>query len=69
MINFIFLFLLARLQFIPAESWGLVIMFIIVFYEGLLGGATYVNAYYRITKEVIRITFIRSLTPLYNFTS
>ncbi|XP_065845212.1 battenin-like isoform X2 [Oscarella lobularis] len=51
-INFIFLFLLARLQFIPAESWGLVIMFIIVFYEGLLGGATYVNAYYRITKEV-----------------
>lgn len=28
-------------------------MFVIVLYEGLLGGACYVNAFYRISQEVI----------------
>ena len=39
----------AYFHFLPSV-W---IMFIIVLYEGLLGGACYVNAFYRISQEVI----------------
>ena len=38
-------------------------MFIIVLYEGLLGGACYVNAFYRISQEVISSFII--LYPVY----
>ncbi|XP_062520770.1 battenin-like isoform X2 [Corticium candelabrum] len=51
-VNFVFLFLVARFQFIPATTVGVLIIFGIILYEGLLGGGTYVNAFYRITKEV-----------------
>ena len=46
--NLALLVLEARFHFLPSV-W---IMFIIVLYEGLLGGACYVNAFYRISKEV-----------------
>eukprot|EP00118_Oscarella_pearsei_P021358 m.239217 g.239217 ORF g.239217 m.239217 type:complete len:252 (+) comp40177_c0_seq2:1215-1970(+) len=51
-VNFLFLFLVARFQFIPGTRWGIAIIFIMILYEGLLGGATYVNAFYRIAKEI-----------------
>lgn len=49
----------AYFHFLPSV-W---IMFIIVLYEGLLGGACYVNAFYRISQEVISSFII--LYPVY----
>ena len=46
--NLVLLSLEARLQFIPS----IYIVFVIVFFEGLLGGLTYVNAFWRIHQEV-----------------
>ena len=39
-------------NYFPTGSAGLWIVLTIVFYEGLLGGAAYVNTFYKITKEV-----------------
>jgi len=39
-------------NYFPAGNAGLWIVLAIVFYEGLLGGAAYVNTFYNITKEV-----------------
>lgn len=47
-INLVFLVFEAYFHFLPSV-W---IMFVIILYEGLLGGACYVNAFYRISKEV-----------------
>ena len=43
----------AYFHFLPTV-W---IMFVIILYEGLLGGACYVNAFYRISKEVRHTSF------------
>jgi battenin len=51
-VNFVFLVFVARYQFIPGNTIGILILFAIILYEGLLGGGTYVNAFYRISKEV-----------------
>lgn len=56
-VNFLVLFFVARYQFIPATTVGVLIVFGIILYEGLLGGGTYVNAFYRITKEVKLIVY------------
>ncbi|XP_068703024.1 battenin-like [Montipora foliosa] len=47
-VNLVFLVCEAYFHFLPSV-W---IMFVIILYEGLLGGACYVNAFYRISKEV-----------------
>lgn len=47
-VNLVILLCEAYFHFLPSV-W---IMFVIVFYEGLLGGACYVNAFYRISQEV-----------------
>ncbi|XP_020613143.1 battenin-like isoform X2 [Orbicella faveolata] len=47
-VNLVILICETYLHFLPSV-W---IMFIIVLYEGLLGGACYVNAFYRISQEV-----------------
>jgi len=39
-------------NYFPEGSAGLWIVLAIVFYEGLLGGAAYVNTFYKITKEI-----------------
>ena len=46
--NFAFFFCEAVFQFLPS-FW---LMIVLVLWEGLLGGATYVNAFYHIAKEV-----------------
>ena len=46
--NFAFFFCEAVYQFLPS-FW---LMVVLVLWEGLLGGATYVNAFYHIAKEV-----------------
>ena len=40
-------------NYFPSGSSGLWIVLFVVFYEGLLGGAAYVNTFYKITKEVL----------------
>lgn len=47
-VNLVLLFTDAYFRIIPV-IW---IIFAIIFYEGLLGGAGYVNSFYRISKEV-----------------
>lgn len=47
-VNLVILLCEAYFHFLPSV-W---IMFLIVLYEGLLGGACYVNAFYRISQEV-----------------
>lgn len=47
-VNLVVMVCEAYFHFLPSV-W---IMFIIILYEGLLGGACYVNAFYRISKEV-----------------
>ncbi len=47
-VNFVFFFVATIYLFIPS-FW---LTFVIIFYEGLLGGGVYVNAFYSITKEV-----------------
>lgn len=46
--NAILLLFAVRFLFLPS-AW---LVFAIVLYEGLLGGAAYVNAFYFISKEV-----------------
>jgi len=48
LINLVLLISQAIYHFIP-NIW---IIFCIIFYEGLLGGATYVNAFYLLSQEV-----------------
>jgi hypothetical protein len=48
LLNFAFFFCEAVFQFLPS-FW---LMIFLVLFEGLLGGATYVNAFYHIAKEV-----------------
>ena len=43
-------------NYFPEGSAGLWIVLAIVFYEGLLGGAAYVNTFYKITKEVCELS-------------
>lgn len=47
-VNAVLLLLAVRFQFLPS-AW---VVFAIVLYEGLLGGAAYVNTFYFISKEV-----------------
>jgi len=47
-VNMIFLGCVAYFYFIPS-IW---IIFVIIFYEGLIGGAVFVNAFYRVSAEV-----------------
>lgn len=47
-LNFVFFFVATVYLFLPS-FWLTVFL---IFYEGLLGGAVYVNAFYTITKEV-----------------
>lgn len=47
-VNAIFLLLAVRFQFLPCV-W---LVFCIIVYEGLLGGAAYVNTFHFISKEV-----------------
>ncbi|XP_073253532.1 battenin-like [Porites lutea] len=47
-VNLVVLLCEAYFHFLPSV-W---IMFVIILYEGLLGGACYVNAFYRISKEI-----------------
>jgi len=47
-INMIFLLFQGYYQFLPSIWW----VFLVVAWEGLLGGGTYVNAFYLITLEV-----------------
>ena len=44
-------------HFIPS-IW---IIFVIILYEGLLGGGTYVNAFYRISSEVLSVIVFNGL--------
>ncbi|CAJ1075630.1 battenin isoform X2 [Xyrichtys novacula] len=46
-VNAVLLLLAVKYQFLPS-AW---LVFIIIFYEGLLGGAAYVNTFYFISKE------------------
>ena len=39
-------------NYFPEGKAGLWIVLLVVFYEGLLGGAAYVNTFYKIAKEV-----------------
>ena len=48
LVNFVFFFVASIYLFLPS-FW---LTFFLVLYEGLLGGAVYVNAFYTITKEV-----------------
>ena len=48
MLNVVILLLQVFFKFIPS-IW---IMFILIVYEGILGGFAYVNTFYRITQEV-----------------
>uniref|UniRef100_A0A3P9HPR8 Battenin n=1 Tax=Oryzias latipes TaxID=8090 RepID=A0A3P9HPR8_ORYLA len=47
-VNAVFLLLAVKFQFLPS-AW---LLFVIIFYEGLLGGAAYVNTFHFISKEV-----------------
>ncbi|MEQ2197749.1 hypothetical protein XENOCAPTIV_002802 [Xenoophorus captivus] len=47
-VNAVFLLFAVRFQFLPS-AW---IVLVIILYEGLLGGAAYVNTFYFISKEV-----------------
>lgn len=47
-VNAVLLLFAVRYQFMPS-AW---LVFTIVLYEGLLGGAAYVNTFYFISKEV-----------------
>lgn len=47
-VNAVLLLLAARFLFLPS-AW---LVFVIILYEGLLGGAAYVNTFYFISKEV-----------------
>ena len=54
-INLTFLLCEVLLQFVPS-IW---IIFLIILFEGLLGGAGYVNTFYKISKEVcIKLTVL-----------
>uniref|UniRef100_A0A3P9HPL0 CLN3 lysosomal/endosomal transmembrane protein, battenin n=1 Tax=Oryzias latipes TaxID=8090 RepID=A0A3P9HPL0_ORYLA len=46
-VNAVFLLLAVKFQFLPS-AW---LLFVIIFYEGLLGGAAYVNTFHFISKE------------------
>nr|XP_046270500.1 battenin [Scatophagus argus] len=46
-VNAVLLLFAVRYQFLPS-AW---LVFVIIFYEGLLGGAAYVNTFYFISKE------------------
>ncbi|MEQ2245754.1 G1/S-specific cyclin cln3 [Ilyodon furcidens] len=46
-VNAVFLLFAVRFQFLPS-AW---IVLVIILYEGLLGGAAYVNTFYFISKE------------------
>ncbi|XP_023813628.1 battenin [Oryzias latipes] len=46
-VNAVFLLLAVTFQFLPS-AW---LLFVIIFYEGLLGGAAYVNTFHFISKE------------------
>lgn len=48
LVNFVFFFVASVYLFLPS-FW---LTFFLVLYEGLLGGAVYVNAFYTITEEV-----------------
>ncbi|XP_015259414.1 PREDICTED: battenin [Cyprinodon variegatus] len=48
MLNLVFLLFAVRFQFLPS-AW---IVFALILYEGLLGGAAYVNTFHFISKEV-----------------
>lgn len=48
--NFGFLLLQCLWYFLP-ESWGVYAVFLVVFWEGLLGGGVYVNTFERIREE------------------
>lgn len=52
LINVILLLSQVLGNYFPTGSAGLWIVLVIVFYEGLLGGAAYVNTFYKITKEI-----------------
>lgn len=47
-VNAVLLLLAVRFLFLPS-AW---LVFVIILYEGLLGGAAYVNTFYFISKEV-----------------
>lgn len=47
-VNAVVLLFAVRYQFLPS-IW---LVFVIILYEGLLGGAAYVNTFYFISKEV-----------------
>ncbi|KNC54893.1 BTN1 protein [Thecamonas trahens ATCC 50062] len=47
-INLVFLWSQAYFLYLPSAY----IVFVVIFWEGLLGGATYVNAFYRISQDV-----------------
>lgn len=47
-VNAVLLLLAVRFLFLPSV-W---LVFVIILYEGLLGGAAYVNTFYFISKEV-----------------
>ncbi|CAL9693953.1 unnamed protein product [Knipowitschia caucasica] len=49
MLNMVLLLLAVWLRFMPS-AW---IVFVIILYEGLLGGGVYVNAFYFISKETV----------------
>lgn len=57
MVNAVLLLVAVRYLFLPS-AW---LVFVIVIYEGLLGGAAYVNTFYFISKEV-RSTVHANLT-------
>ena len=57
-VNLVLLLCEAYFHFLPSV-W---IMFLIVLYEGLLGGACYVNAFYRISQEVKSLHHINNKT-------
>ena len=57
-VNLVILLCEAYFHFLPSV-W---IMFLIVLYEGLLGGACYVNAFYRISQEVKSLHHINNKT-------
>lgn len=52
LINVVLLFSQVLGNYFPQGQAGFWIVLMFVFYEGLLGGAAYVNTFYKITKEV-----------------
>lgn len=52
MINVVLLLSQVLGNYFPEGSSGLWIVLLIVFYEGLLGGAAYVNTFYKITTDI-----------------